>query len=64
MSAAPEAREVPERSVRDDHDISAATAVAAIGPAFRYMRLAPEGDHAVAAVSTSHVDARAVVEHS
>ncbi len=43
--------------VRDDHDVAAVAAVAAVGAAFGDMRLAPERHAARAAVAAFHVDA-------
>jgi hypothetical protein len=59
----PEAREVAQRRVGDDHHVATTAAVAPVRAALGDVRLAPEGDHAVPAIAASHVDARAVVEH-
>ena len=63
VRAAPERREVAQRAVDDDLDVAAAPAVAAVGPALRHVRLAPERDHPVAAGAAAHVDLGAVGEH-
>jgi hypothetical protein len=63
VRAAPEAGEVAQRRIGHHHDVAAAAAVAAVGPALGHVGLASEGDHAVPAVAAPHVDARAVVEH-
>jgi hypothetical protein len=59
----PEAREVPQPLVRDEHDVAAAAAVAAVGPAPRHVLLTAEAQPPVAAATRQHLDAGAVVEH-
>jgi hypothetical protein len=51
-------REVP---VRDEHDVAAAPAVAAVGPAARHELLAAEADAPVAAVAGWEVYGRLFV---
>jgi hypothetical protein len=63
VRAPPEGAKVAERAVAHEHDIGPATAVAAVRAAARHMRLAAEGDRAVAARASLHVDFRAIVEH-
>ena len=53
-----------EIAVGDEHDVAAAPAVAAVGPAARHELLAAEADAAVAAVAGSDVDRRLVDEVS
>src|SRR5664279_1977600 len=61
VRAPAEALQVTERVVADEHDITTAAAVAAVGAALGNMRLAAEAQTAVAAAPGLHVDARAVV---
>ena len=56
--------QVAPRGVADQHDVAAAPAVAAVGPAARHVRLAPEADAAVAAAAALDPDPRLVVEHA
>ena len=56
--------EVAEIGVGDEHDVAAAAAVAAVGPALRHVLLAPEAQAAVAAAARQHLDAGAIVEHA
>ena len=63
VRAAVEVGQVAQRGVAHEHDVAAAAAVAAVGPALGHVRLAAEGDDAVAAGAAAHVDLRAVVEH-
>ena len=56
-------REVAERRVRNQDDIAAVAAVAAVGAAFRHVLLAAEAEPAVAALARLNVDRRAVAEH-
>ena len=63
VGAAPEAGQVAQRGVHHDRDVAAAAAVAAVRTALRHVRLAPEGNDAVPAGASLHVDARPVVEH-
>ena len=58
----PERRQVAEILVRDEHDVAAAAAVAAVGPALRHVLLAPEAQASVAAAARQHLDAGAIVE--
>ena len=55
--------EVAHARIRDHDDVAAASAVAAVGPAARNVRLAAEADAAVAAAARLHVDCRPVIEH-
>src|SRR6185312_14267891 len=64
VPAAAERNQVAALRVTDQHDIAAAAAVTAVGPASRHMRLAPEADRAVAAAATLDVDRRSVEEHA
>jgi hypothetical protein len=64
VTAASQRREVAPLGVADEHDVTAAPAVAAVGAAAGHMRLAPEADHAVSATAALHVDLRSVVEHA
>ena len=59
--AAAEALEVAQRVVADEHDVAAATAVAAVGAALGDVGLAAEAEAAVAAGAGLHVDARTIV---
>jgi hypothetical protein len=58
-----EGLQVAQVVVADQHDVAAAAAVAAVGPAAGDVGLPPEGVHAVAARAGLHEDARLVVEH-
>jgi hypothetical protein len=49
--------------VTEQVDRTAASTIAACGPAARHVLLAPEGDHAVAAVTGMHDDVGFVYEH-
>ena len=59
----PEAGEVAQVGVGDEHDVAAGAAVAAVGPALGNVLLATEREAAVAAPPRLHVDAGAIVEH-
>ncbi len=63
MGAAVKLGEVTPGGVADEDDVSAAPAVAAVGTALGHVRLAAEGDRAVAAFAAAHEDHPAVVEH-
>ena len=58
----PERRQVAQILVRDEHDVAAAAAVAAVGPALRHVLLAPEAQASVAAAARQHLDAGAIVK--
>ena len=58
-----ERREVAQVRVRDEDDVSARAAVAAVGTTLRDVLLTPKVQAAVAAATRLHVDAGAVVEH-
>jgi hypothetical protein len=62
-AAPPEAGEVAEVRVRNEDDVAAGAAVAAVGPALRDVLLTAEVQAAVTPATRLHVDARAVVEH-
>src|SRR5262249_43773400 len=57
-------RQVAEVRVRDEDDVAAGPAVAAVRPALRHVLLAAEADRAVSPASGLHLDARPVVEHA
>ena len=59
----PEAGEVAQIRVGDQHDVPAGAAVAAVRPALGNVLLATERQAAVAAPPRLHVDAGAIVEH-
>src|SRR5437763_1288960 len=59
----PDAREVAPARVGDEHDVAAAAAVAAVGPALGDELLAAEMDRAVAAAAGDHGQSGAIVEH-
>src|SRR6266545_3978108 len=59
---APEAGEIAEVGVGDEHDVAARAAVAAVRPTFRDVLLPAEVQAAVTAATRDHVDAGAVVE--
>jgi len=56
--------EVAQRRVGANDHVTAATPVAAVGPALRHVLLAAEAEGAVAAASGLDVNLRAVVEHT
>ena len=60
---AAEALQVAQVVVAAQHDVAAAAAVAAVGAALGHVRLAAEGQAAVAAPAGADLDACAVVEH-
>jgi hypothetical protein len=62
--AAAERGEIAAALVADQHHISPAPAVAAIGPAARDVRLAPEADGAVAAATALNLNLGSVEEHA
>ncbi len=64
VGAALEGLQVAQRVVADQHDVAAAPTVAAVGTAARHVRLAPEGQAAVAAAARLDPDPCLVVEHS
>src|SRR5207247_2144645 len=55
--------QVAQRRVADEDDVTAAPAVAAVGPAPWHVRLAPEAHRPVAATAALDVDSRLVVQH-
>jgi hypothetical protein len=55
-------REVAQRRVCDEHDVTAVTAVAPVGAAFRHVFLAPKREAAVAAASSDDVKRGAVAK--
>jgi hypothetical protein len=57
-----ERRQVAEVGIGDEHDVSAAATVPAVGAAARYVLLAPEGERAVSPTPCRRSDAGAVVE--
>jgi hypothetical protein len=59
----PEAREVAQVGVRDEHDVAAGAAVAAVRAALGHVLLPPEAERAVAPATRLHVDAGAIREH-
>jgi hypothetical protein len=59
----PERRQIAEIVIRDQDDVAARTAVAAVRPAFRNMLLPAERQAAVATAAGLHVKPDAVVEH-
>src|SRR5204863_6399271 len=59
----PEAGQLAKIAVRNEHDVTAGAAVAAVRSAFRHVLLATERKAAVAAPPRLHVDAGAIVEH-
>ena len=61
--AAPEGLQVAQRVVAAQHDVAAAAAVAAVGPALGHARLAPEGQRPVAAPSGLDLDPCAIGQH-
>ncbi len=63
VGRAPKALQVAQRVVADEHHIAAATAVAAVGAATRYVRFAAEASRAVAAGACPHFDSCAIVQH-
>ena len=63
VGLAPEALQVAQRVVADEHDVAAAPAVAAVGAAARHVRFAAEAHAAVAAGAGLDVDSRAIVQH-
>ena len=63
VGAALEGLQVAQRVVAAQHDVAAAAAVAAVGAALGDVRLAAEGEAAVAAPARAHLDACPVGEH-
>ena len=63
VGAPAEVGEVAQRGVADEDDVGATAPVAAVGPPARDVRLAAEGDHAVAAGAGLHEYLGAVGEH-
>jgi hypothetical protein len=59
----PEGRQVAQIRVREQHDVAAAAAVAAVGPSARDVLLAAEAQPAVASAPRADADAGAVVKH-
>ncbi len=57
------AGEIAPLRIRDEHDVAAAAAVAAVGPTLGHELLTAEMDAAVAAAAGDHGQAGAVVEH-
>jgi hypothetical protein len=64
VATAAERGEVTTLRVRDEHDLAAASAVAAVRPAAGHVRLAAEADHAAAAAASLDIDLRSVEEHA
>jgi hypothetical protein len=60
---ASERSEIAPRRVADQDDIPAMTAVAAVGPALRNVRLAAKRHDAVSPTPAFYVDLGSVVEH-
>jgi NADP-dependent 3-hydroxy acid dehydrogenase YdfG len=58
-----EGLQIAQRVVDREHDVRAAAPVAAVGAALGYVRLTAEGQAAVAARASLHMDLGAVVEH-
>jgi hypothetical protein len=56
--------EVAPVGIGDEDDITAVTAVTAVGAAPRHVLLAPEAERAVAAAAATHLDAGAIVKHA
>jgi hypothetical protein len=63
MGPAPEALQIAQRVVAQDHDVPAAPPVPAVGSALRDMGFPAEAHAAVAAGAGLHMDPRAVMEH-
>ena len=63
VRAAAEALQVAQVVVAAQHDVAAVAAVAAVRPALGHVRLAPEGQAAVAPRAGAYLDACAVVQH-
>ena len=63
MPRYPHRSQVAPRTIGNEHHISPAPTIAAIGPTPRNMRLPPEGDDPVTAAATFHVNLCAVLEH-
>ena len=61
--ATAQGRQVAQRRVRDERDVAAAAAVAAVGTALGHVLLPSEAERAVAAASRADDDADPVVEH-
>jgi hypothetical protein len=55
--------QVAQVPIADDYDVSAATTIATIGPATRYMRLTAERNRPVPAGPGLNEDASAILEH-
>ena len=64
VRAAAEGLQVAQVVVAAQHDVAAAAAVAAVGAALGHVRLAPEGQAAVAARAGADLDSCAVVQHA
>jgi hypothetical protein len=64
MAASPQRGKVAALRVADEHDVAAATAVAAVGTAARHMSLAAKADHAVAAAAGFHINLGSIEEHA
>ena len=56
-------RQIAEVVIRDEHDVAARAAVAAVRPSLGNVLLPAKGEAAVAAAARLHVDSDAVVEH-
>ena len=63
VHAPPEGLQIAQGVVAAQHDVAAAPAVAAVGPALGDVRLAAERHGAVAARATSHLDVGFISEH-
>jgi hypothetical protein len=59
----PEGRQIAEVVIRDEHDVAARAAVAAVGPSLGNVLLAAEREASVAAATRLDVNSDAVVEH-
>jgi len=59
-----EGRQVSKGAVRDDDDVTATSAVAAVGAALRHELLATEAEAAVTASAGLCMDARTIVKHA
>jgi hypothetical protein len=61
MRAAAEALQIAARVVADEHDVAAATAVAAVGSALGHVRLAAEAETSVSPAAGLDVDASTIL---
>jgi hypothetical protein len=58
-----EAREIPERWIRHEDNVTPRPSVTAVRPTLRHVLLTPEGEASVTAPSGLHMDACSIVEH-